>query len=381
MSTYQYYEFQAIDKPLNAGQREAVQGLSSRGIVNLHSAAFTYNYGDFRGSVKQLMGDMFDVMLYIANWGSQRLVMRIPKKLLNIKDLDTYCVGDVVSYFTKGEYVIIDCSFHDDESYCGWIEGEGLLGDILAVRNEIIQGDYRALYLAWLKAMDQVKEYDDDGDEYDIYNRLEPTVPTGLNKLSSAQRELTKFIELDPILIECAAEASTSFKESQFQAEEWLQALSEQEKEDFLQRLCRNEPALSLQLNKHLQSLANVSQGHQSQSDTKARTVDEIYASYEKIEARKRLEKERIADQKRNLHLDAVKSQEGYYWQEIPNLVLMGNAKAYDRATSYLCDLQALAIREKVLVNFNSKLMPITQKFSRRIAFIRRLKEKNLISG
>lgn len=25
--------------------------------------------------------------------------------------------------------------------------------------NEIIQGDYRALYLTWLKAVDQVKEY------------------------------------------------------------------------------------------------------------------------------------------------------------------------------------------------------------------------------
>ena len=39
MSEYQYYEFQAIDKPLNTAQREAVQGLSSRAIVNLHSAA------------------------------------------------------------------------------------------------------------------------------------------------------------------------------------------------------------------------------------------------------------------------------------------------------------------------------------------------------
>jgi hypothetical protein len=39
VSTYEYYEFQAIDKPLNTEQREAVQGLSSRAIVNLHSAA------------------------------------------------------------------------------------------------------------------------------------------------------------------------------------------------------------------------------------------------------------------------------------------------------------------------------------------------------
>ena len=378
MSTYEYYEFQAIDKPLNTAQREAVQGLSSRAIVNLHSASFTYNYGDFRGSVKQLMGDMFDVMLYVANWGSQRLVMRIPKTLLNIKDLDAYCVGDVVGYFIKGEHVIIDCSFHDEEGYCDWIEGEGLLGDILTVRNEIIQGDYRALYLAWLKAIDQVKE--DEYHEDDIYNRLEPTVPAGLKKLSSAQREFAKFIELDPILIECAAEASTSFEASQFQAEKWLHALSEPEKEDFLQRLCRNEPALSLQLNKHLQSLANIPSNDQSQSNTQARTVDEIYEFYEKIEARKRLEETRIAVVKHNLHLDAVKSREGYYWQEIPNLVLMSNAKAYDRATTYLCDLQALAIREKNIVTFETKLLSITTKFSRRIAFIRKLKENNVIS-
>jgi hypothetical protein len=379
VSEYQYYEFQAIDKPLSTEQREAVQDLSSRGIVTLHSAAFTYNYSDFGGSVKQLMSDMFDVMLYVANWGSQRLVIRIPQTLLNVKDIDIYCLEDVVSYFIKDEYIIIDCDFNDDEGYSDWIEGEGLLGDILAIRDEIIQGDYRALYLAWLKAVDQVKEYNDD-DERDIYNRLEPTVPAGLDKLSSAQREFAKFIELDSILIECAAATSTSFEATQFQAEEWLHVLSKSEKEDFLQRLCRNEAALSLQLNKHLQSLANVSSGHSSQSGTTLRTVDEIYDSYEQIEARERLEQVRIADQKQQLHLNTVKSREGYFWQEIPNLVLMGHAKSYDQATTYLCDLHALAIRENNLASFNAKLLPITTKFSRRTAFIRRLKENDLIS-
>ncbi|HEY5864442.1 MAG TPA: hypothetical protein VI542_02655 [Candidatus Tectomicrobia bacterium] len=49
MSEYQYYEFQAIDRPLSADQQAQVATLSSRAHVTAHMASFVYNYGDFRG--------------------------------------------------------------------------------------------------------------------------------------------------------------------------------------------------------------------------------------------------------------------------------------------------------------------------------------------
>ena len=71
MSAYQYYEFQAIDRPLSADQQARVATLSSRAHVTAHMTMFVYNYGDFRGDPEQLLRDYFDAMLYMANWGAR----------------------------------------------------------------------------------------------------------------------------------------------------------------------------------------------------------------------------------------------------------------------------------------------------------------------
>ena len=40
-----------------------------------------------------------------------------------------------------------------EEEGGGWIEGEGSLSGLIPLRNDILQGDYRSVYLAWLKVM------------------------------------------------------------------------------------------------------------------------------------------------------------------------------------------------------------------------------------
>jgi hypothetical protein len=57
MSTYQYYEFQALDRPLTEVEQEAVSRLSSR--VGLHPtrAVFVYNYSDFPGRAVDLLAE------------------------------------------------------------------------------------------------------------------------------------------------------------------------------------------------------------------------------------------------------------------------------------------------------------------------------------
>ena len=46
MSEYQYYEFQAIDRPLTAKEQEQIKALSSRAQVTPTQATFLYHYGD-----------------------------------------------------------------------------------------------------------------------------------------------------------------------------------------------------------------------------------------------------------------------------------------------------------------------------------------------
>lgn len=62
MSEYQFYEFQAIDRPLSPEEREYVQSLSSRVKLTATNAQFLYNYGDFRGEPEKLL-DFNDRMM------------------------------------------------------------------------------------------------------------------------------------------------------------------------------------------------------------------------------------------------------------------------------------------------------------------------------
>jgi hypothetical protein len=48
MSEYQFYEFQAIDRPLSPKDQKYVQSLSSRVKLTASNVQFLYNYGDFR---------------------------------------------------------------------------------------------------------------------------------------------------------------------------------------------------------------------------------------------------------------------------------------------------------------------------------------------
>ena len=79
MSEYQYYEFQALDRPLTASEQAYISSLPSRVHLSATNAIFTYSYGDFRGEPKEVLEKCFDIMLYMANWGTRQLMLRFPK--------------------------------------------------------------------------------------------------------------------------------------------------------------------------------------------------------------------------------------------------------------------------------------------------------------
>ncbi|MBM2835763.1 MAG: hypothetical protein HW406_2924 [Candidatus Brocadiaceae bacterium] len=115
MSEYQYYEFRAIDRPLTETQKSKISALSSRAHVTSHMAYFVYNYGDFRGNPEQLMRDYFDAMVYMTNWGSRRLMFRIPLSLIDTKKAELYCVSEEINAIATKEGVVLDMNFHDEE--------------------------------------------------------------------------------------------------------------------------------------------------------------------------------------------------------------------------------------------------------------------------
>ncbi len=82
MIEYQYYEFQAIDRPLGAEDIEALRAMSTRARITATSFTNSYDWGDFRGDPLHLMERWFDLHLYLADQGTRHFMMRLPKRLV-----------------------------------------------------------------------------------------------------------------------------------------------------------------------------------------------------------------------------------------------------------------------------------------------------------
>ena len=133
----------------------------------------------------------FDAFLYYANWGCQRLAFRFPKGLLDEEVLQPYLWEYCAELEPVGDCLILDISFPDEDGG-HWFEGEARLSALAPLRDDILAGDYRALYLAWLLA----------AAANDIDEELEPPVPPGLKELSAPLAEFVRFFQLDPFLVQ-----------------------------------------------------------------------------------------------------------------------------------------------------------------------------------
>jgi hypothetical protein len=184
MSEYHYYEWQTIDRPLSSSEREAVSRLSSHmETVTSTQAIVSYSWGDFKHDPRQVLLQYFDAHLYLANWGTRRLLFRFPKSVIDSQAILPYCREDFLTLELEGSYYILEFSLDDEEPGDEWLEATGDLGKLIPIREQILQGDYRTLYLSWLKAV-SMEDPEEDNPE------TEPPIPAGLGKLNSSHIEV-----------------------------------------------------------------------------------------------------------------------------------------------------------------------------------------------
>ena len=72
MSEYQYYEFQAIDRPLTDEELREVRSYSTRAHITPASFVNHYEWGNFKGNADEWMDKYYDAFLYFANWVPRR---------------------------------------------------------------------------------------------------------------------------------------------------------------------------------------------------------------------------------------------------------------------------------------------------------------------
>ncbi|RLC74869.1 MAG: hypothetical protein DRJ03_31210 [Chloroflexi bacterium] len=375
MSEYQYYEFQAIDRPLTPEEQQAVAELSSRVGPHPWRATFTYSFGgSLYRRAENVLAEYYDAMLYLANWGSRQLMFRFPKSLVDPDRMRQYNVettdppADIVQVDVKGKYVVLNIELNEEDGL-GWIEGEGWLGSLVGLREAILQGDYRALYLAWLKGTTSVYGVDEDA--------LEPPVPPGLGKLTPALRNFVELFDVDADTLQAAAEQSAPLESRTLTEDDLRQAietLSPEEKDDFLLRLVQGEPQLSLALKRRLGVLGDSLQ----YSTGPRRTVSEILAAAAGMAERRRKAKAAAAEAQRIAEMEALARRGDNVWNEVDALIQQGQAKPYNEAVQLLKKLRDLAEHRRQTVAFQTRLNRIYSEYSRRSSLMRRLRDAGL---
>ena len=88
----------------------------------------------------------FDLHLYLANWGTRRLMIRLPQRLVVRSRLDRFlrCV-DFVQVRESGENLIVDIHYDDDEpSYTyDYDDDTDCLAAMAPLRADVLAGDWR----------------------------------------------------------------------------------------------------------------------------------------------------------------------------------------------------------------------------------------------
>jgi len=374
MSEYQYFEWQTVNRLLTEAEQEAVGRLSSHIEVSSSRAVVTYSWGDFKHDPRQVLVRFFDAHLYMANWGSRRLMFRFPAGLLSRQAIEPYCVKDRITFKTIGGVDVLDMDLSEEEGGT-WIEGEGSLSDLVPLRNDILQGDHRLLYLAWLKAMSIQGDEPPRVRKSIVSKHMEPAVPPGLRQLSPALKRFLDLFEVSSCLVEAAAEVSPELMEIENDFRPLAAQLSREECDGFLCRFAQGDTSAGMELNKRLLSLMPCRPGAQAVR----RSIGELLKradAIEKARQRRQIEQER---RKHKAEMEALAGSEAETWQEVEDLVEMKQPKHYKTAVQLLTKLKELSEFRELKADYQQRLNFLCERYRNRPGFKWRVQQAKLL--
>ncbi len=375
MSEYQYHEWQTVDRVLTSEEQAAVNDLSSHIEVSSSRAVVTYHWSGFRHDPRQVLLDYFDAYFYLANWGSLRLMFRFPKGLVDEADIEPYCIDEHIFFETIGKYQVLNLDFNPEDGG-GWMEAEADLSHFIHLRADLLEGDYRLLYLAWLKAMtfygvpDDDEMHEDDDPDSPTHDR-EPPVPPGLKKLSPPLQNFVQIFEIDPFLVQAAAEASPDPKKAlAVNYGDLVSRLPRAECDDFLTRLAEGDPGVGLALRKRLGAFLP----QERLQHAKPRTIQQLLQRSEQLEIAEKKRQAEATRQKHIVQMKALAAREAQTWQQVDTLLENGRkiASVYDEATALLEKLKQLSEFQDTRDVFQARLQKLAQKYASRPSLIGR---------
>ncbi|MGB0564634.1 MAG: hypothetical protein ACPGVO_22960 [Spirulinaceae cyanobacterium] len=377
MSEFQYYEFRALDRPLTAQDKTYIQSLSSRVRPTRDQAIFTYSYSDLRGKPEELLDRCFDLMLYVANFGVRRLMLRFPNGSIDPAQFAPYAGAYNLTTQTTQKSIILDINL-TCEDYYDWIEEENdWLDGLVELRQEILEGDRRSLYLAWLQTA--LCEDGDNGEE-----TIEPPIPPNLQlkHYSPTLRNFVEFFKIDADLIEVAATASPELEDRQAPEPlaDWIAALPDVERDTYLLRVLESDTAIGRELLQLLRQRNGRIPDAASNCAPGTRRLGELLElSQHKSFAREQAATTAAQQERQRYLMQEIAPRAKTLWQNIPRLIAQKQVRAYDEAVGYLVDLQALAQEQQNLAAFTERVRALRDRHPKLRGFHDRLKRAKLL--
>ena len=377
MSEYQYYEFQAIDRPLGADEREQLRAISSRARITATSFVNSYDFGNLKADPLKLLERYFDLFCYVANWGTRQFAMRVPNGLVDLGALKRFDLDEELALIrSAGEHVIFSIN-RDEIDAEEWDDGSGHLAGLAPLRADLLAGDLRLFSLLWLIQLEDDRIPDE---------AIEPA--PGLTQLSGPLAALGDFLAVNPDLLEAAAgtEIPPPLSEpSPSEIDAFVRGLPEEDKVALLLHLYSGDDShLSVQLRRRCR------EAHSPQFTAGARrTAGELRTAARRIEEqRKRIVEERANAERRRRqehetqaraqHLSALDKRGEAAWREVEDLIIMRNAPAYDKVAALLADLGEIAAEGSERERFAGRIAELRSRHARKGQFIARIRAAGL---
>ena len=382
MSEYQYYEFVAIDEPLTPKQMAELRSRSSRASITPTSFVNDYQWGDLKGDPVDWMRRYFDAHVYVANWCACCLYLRVPREAFDAGTLRTFETGSVFSVDGTKTHWLLEWELSESENYDRFAEedGRGWMGRLTPLRDELLRGDVRPLYLGWLAG---VSAGEVDG------TATEPPPPPGLSRLTAAQHSLAEFLEVDEDLLAAAGRSDQQAKKpnskSDAELDAWIAELPAAERAAMLKLLLTGH---AQQAERRLKMRFLAWQREQQpirEPEPRCRTVaqlQELAASSaetrKKQEAaqRKRADAERQAE--RESYLRTLAADFDQYWRDADKGAERGIASAYEAVKCTLADLSDAYTLCASRADFDRRLIQFMVLHGKRGALVRRLTDAGL---
>lgn len=375
MSEYQYYEFLAIERPLTAEEMAALHSLSTRADITAVSFINHYNWGDFKGNPIQLLERFFDAHVYVNNWGTAIFMVRLPIEVLEKEVIESTAVSYTLDFKATKTHWIITWNLEESENYDRFdmVDGRGWMARLAPVRDELLRGDIRSLYIGWLSAVTWEMVDDDE---------IEPRFVNGLGSLTSAQQALAEFLEVSPDLLAGAGMGTPDAPNeeiSQKEVDEWIDCFPRNELKAIMRQLLDSQGQQAERTLKNRFAAWRRSI-REDGIEGPRRTVRELKKNAEVAE---KIRLDQIERDRKLLEIKRRKERKAYLnhllkdvpkmWKSVQQTVERGSGLAYDEACRALIDISdayaLLADRNR----FQQELKDFMADHMRRKALIQRL--------